>query len=331
MDFDVIFGNAFRAGFGPTAAVYALLAIGLNVHYGYAGLVNFGQVGFMMLGAYGTAVMVATWDQSLWVGIPFGLALCVVLALALGIPTLRLRADYFAITTIAAAEILRILIRSSHATDLTGGPFGLQGIAGSFYDLNPIASGRYGFGTFTYTSQQLWVMIVAWTLVALCSLFVFLLIRSPWGRVVRAIREDEDAVMSLGKNTFNYKIQALVIGGVIGGLGGVMDAITQSGVGANNFMPQVTFFAYTALILGGAATRVGPVVGAMLFWWLREFVESTVRQLSVQDWPPGWFTDFLDGSAGAISITLVGFGLIALIVFRPQGIFGRREEMQLNV
>ena len=330
MDLDVVLGNALRAGFGPQAAIFALAAIGLNVHYGYAGLLNFGQVGFMLLGAYGTAVMVATWDGSMWIGIPFGLGLCVAFALALGIPTLRLRADYFAITTIAAAEILRFLIRSSHATELTGGPFGLQAIAGSFYDLNPVPDGRYGIGTFSYTEQQVWILIVAWSLVALASWFVYLLIHSPWGRVVRAIREDEDAVRSLGKNTYSYKIQALVIGGVIAGLAGVIDAIVQSGVGANNFQAQVTFFAYAALILGGTATTLGPVAGAILFWFLREATESFVRELSAQSWLPDLIADRLDGSEGAISVALTGLGLILLVIFRPQGIFGSREKMQLD-
>ena len=83
MEFDVILGNAARAGLGPQAAIFALAAVGLNLHFGYGGLLNFGQVGFMMLGAYGTAVTVATWGGSLWLGIPFGLALCVAFALAL--------------------------------------------------------------------------------------------------------------------------------------------------------------------------------------------------------------------------------------------------------
>lgn len=330
MEFDVIIGNAFRSGFGPQAAIFALLAIGLNLHYGYTGLLNFGQVGFMMLAAYGMAVTVATWDGSMWVGIPVGLSLSAAFALLLGIPTLRLRADYFAITTIAAAEILRFLIRSSGAKDLTGGPFGLQAVAGDFYDLSPIPDGRYGIGTFTYSDSQVWLLIVAWGLVALCTALIFFLIRSPWGRVIRAIREDEEAVRSLGKNTVSYKMQSLVIGGVIGGLAGIMSAIQQSGVGADNFQPQVTFFAYAALILGGTATPVGPIVGAMLFWFLREASESFVRQLSAQDWLPGFLANFLDGSEGAISISLTGLGLILLVAFRPQGIFGNRRELKLD-
>ena len=330
MEFDVILGNAARAGLGPQAAIFALAAIGLNLHFGYAGLLNFGQVGFMMLGAYGTAIMVATWGGSLWLGIPFGLGLCIAFALALGIPTLRLRSDYFAITTIAAAEIMRLLIRSSPATDITGGPFGLQAIATSFYDLNFLPDGRFGWGTLSFSSNQLWVMLVAWVLVVLCSALVLGLIRSPWGRVVRAIREDEDAVLSLGKNTVAYKLQALAIGGVIGGLAGVIDALQQSGVGSENFEPQVTFFAWAALILGGLATTVGPVVGAMLFWFLREGVESFIRELSAQSWLPSALADFLDGAEGAISVALMGVGLVALMALRPQGIFGRRRNLHLG-
>ncbi len=330
MEFDVILGNAARAGLGPQAAIFALAAIGLNLHFGYGGLLNFGQVGFMMLGAYGTAITVATWGGPLWLGIPFGLGLCVAFALALGIPTLRLRSDYFAITTIAASEILRLLIRASPATDVTGGPFGLQAIANSFYDLNFVPDGRYGWGTFTYSANQLWVMIVAWILVAGCSALVFALIRSPWGRVLRAIREDEDAVLSLGKNTIAYKLQALTIGGVIGGLAGIIDALQQSGVGSENFMPQVTFFAWAALILGGLATTIGPVVGAMLFWFLREGMESFIRDLSAQSWLPQFLADFLDGSEGAISVALMGAGLVAMMALHPQGIFGRRRDLHLG-
>ena len=331
MEPDLILGNGLRAAFGSQAATYALLAIGLNMHFGFAGLSNFGQVGFMMLSAYGTSVMVATWGGSLWIGIVFGLALCVAFALAMGIPTLRLRSDYFAITTIAAAEVLRILIRSTSATDLTGGPFGLNGVAGDFIDLNPFGTDRYGIGTFAYTGQQLWVMTVAWGLVLLSTLLLWGLMRSPWGRVVLAIREDEDAASSLGKNAFAYKLQALAIGGVIGGLAGTIDVLQQSGVTPVSYRPEVTFFAYTALILGGVATRIGPIVGAMLFWLLKESLETTLRQLTSVDWLPDFVIDFVDGSEGAISIALVGLSLMLLVAFRPQGIFGDRTQMVLEV
>src|SRR5215213_8665287 len=165
MDVDNIIGNALRAAIGPEAAIFALAAIGLNLHYGYTGLLNFGQVGFMMVGGYGLAITVDTIGWSLWIGIPIGLAAAAVLALILGGPTLRLRGDYFAITTIATAEILRILVRSDSTVDVTGGVFGLQGIAGAFYRVNPIPNGRYGWGVLSFSDERLWVMLVAWILV----------------------------------------------------------------------------------------------------------------------------------------------------------------------
>ena len=121
MDFGEILFSGLRSAFGPTAAAYALLAIGLNMHYGFTGLLNFGQVGFMLVGAYGVGITVATLGWSMWIGIVVGMLAAVVLALVLGIPTLRLRSDYFAITTIAVAEVLRLLVRSSAAEPVTGG------------------------------------------------------------------------------------------------------------------------------------------------------------------------------------------------------------------
>lgn len=329
MDFVGTFQTALRAAFGPDAAVYALLAIGLNVHYGYGGLRNFGHVGFALVGAYGVGCTVATFELPLALGVVVGIALAAVLALALGVPTLRLRADYFAITTIAAAEILRVVARSTSAEDLTGGPFGLQALAGDYLDLNPINAGRYGTGQFSYTHTQLWSMLVTWGLVVVCAVVVALAMRSPWGRVVRSIREDEDVAASLGKPVFGYKLQVLVLGGVIAGLGGVMLALANSTVNANTFQPQVTFFIYAVLIIGGAATRLGPIVGAMVFWFLFAGSQSFLGELDGEGYLPG----FLEGAEarGALATALIGALIVALMALRPQGLFGRRQEMALDV
>ncbi|MDP8960623.1 MAG: branched-chain amino acid ABC transporter permease [Actinomycetota bacterium] len=321
-----VLGNALRASLGPDAAIYALFTIGLNLHYGYTGLLNFGHVGFMLVGAYGLGVMVATFGLSLWFGVVAGLVLAVLLALALGYPTLRLRADYFAITTIAAAEILRLLVRSAPLEPLTGGVYGLQGVASAFYDLNPIPRGRYGVGLLTFPHQSLWAMLVTWVLVGLATVLVALLARSPWGRVVRAIREDEDAARSLGKNVFAYKLQSLVVGGLLGALAGAMFAISTSSVNADTYQPDLTFFAYTILILGGTATTAGPVFGSILFWFLIAGTDSLLRQASEAGLLP-----VVSTNVGAVSLILVGIGLVLLMVFRPQGIFGDRREMLLDV
>ena len=211
MDFGVIFDNTLSALFNAEALYLALAAIGLNVHFGYTGLLNFGQVGFVAIAAYGLGTGVTYFGLPFGVSLLLGLGGAVVLALLLGIPTLRLRADYLAIVTIASSEALRLIARSATLRDFSGGSSGLTGFAQGFYDLNPLPDGRYGVGFVDYDANRAWLLVVGWTLVALSSLLVFLLMRSPWGRVLRAIREDEDAARSLGKNVVGYKMQSLIL------------------------------------------------------------------------------------------------------------------------
>ncbi|TLW92049.1 branched-chain amino acid ABC transporter permease [Saccharomonospora piscinae] len=328
MDWEVILSDALRAGIGPVAAVYALAAVGLNLHFGYTGLLNFGQVGFMLVGAYGVAASVSTFGLSLWAGVAVGIACSVLLALLLGLPTLRLRAEYLAIATIAAGEILRMFYRSEWSEPVTGGVFGLQQFAGEFYELNPVAPDRYGFWLLNYSSRDLWVLSVSWGLVALATLLVWLLVRSPWGRVLRAIREDEDAVRSLGKSVYSYKLQSLVLGGVLGSLAGMLFALQNQSVNPDSYDPVVTFFLYTLLVLGGAGRVFGPVLGAVLFWAILTFFDSVLRQAIQGGVIP---STVLDASEiGAVRMALVGLGLMVLLVFRPQGVLGSRKEMQLD-
>src|SRR3954452_25321927 len=166
MDFERILSDGIRAGLGMNAAVYALAAVGLNVQFGYTGLWNFGQAGFLLVGGYGTAIAVSSWGLWLPWAVLIGIAASILLGLVLGIPTLRLRGDYLAIVTIAAAEILRIVVNSTKVQSLTGGPQGIGGFANWFFDRNPISPGRYGFGTITYDQRQMWVTLVTWALVA---------------------------------------------------------------------------------------------------------------------------------------------------------------------
>ncbi|WP_405805327.1 branched-chain amino acid ABC transporter permease [Streptomyces sp. NBC_00210] len=328
MDFSVIFSDAIRSGIGPIAAIYALAAIGLNLHFGYTGLLNFGQVGFMLVGGYGLAITVATWGGPMWLGILVGLASAVVLALLLGLPTLRLRADYLAITTIAAGETLRLFYRSSWAEPTTGGVFGLQRFANDFYDLNPIPRGSYGFWLVKFNTRDLWVLIVVWGLVVVVAALLALLIHSPWGRIIRSIRDDEDAVRSLGKNVYAYKMQSLIIGGVIGAAAGMMQTIQVQSASADSFDPGVTFFLYTILVLGGAGRIMGPIVGSVLFWFVLTFLDSGLRQAI----DAGYVSADVISPAevGAVRFALVGLALILLVAFRPQGILGSKKEMLLS-
>lgn len=328
MNWSAILADALRAAVGVEAAAYALVAMGLNVHFGYTGLLNFGQVAFMLVGAYGVAVTVGTFGGPLLLGVLVGIALAILLALLLGIPTLRLRTDYFAITTIAAAEVLRLLTRSSALQPITKGVFGIQQFAGDFYALSPIPDGRYGIGRFSFSERGVWVIVVTWALVAVFAAVTSLVMRSPWGRVLRSIREDEDAARSLGKNVFGYKQQSLVLGGVMGALGGMMLAIANQAVTPETYNPLLTFYAYTIMILGGAARVYGPIIGSAIFWFLLAGLDSLLRSLIGTGAIPS--AVLAPAEIGAVRLALVGLGLMALMVFRPQGMFGSKEEMLLD-
>jgi neutral amino acid transport system permease protein len=328
MDFGVIFSNTANALFNAEALYLALAALGLNIHFGYTGLLNFGQVGFLTVAAYGLASGVTYLDLPFGVSILLGLGLAVLLALLLGVPTLRLRADYLAIVTIAASEVLRLVARSASFREVTGGSSGLTGFAGGFYDLNPLSEGRYGFGPFDYNENRAWLLLVGWTLVVLGSILIFLLMRSPWGRVLKAIREDEDAVRSLGKNVVGYKMQSLILGGLFGALGGFIFALANSSVQPDNYSTLLTFFAFTAMILGGAGRVAGPVIGAIIFSSFFTFLENTLVQAVNADIIP---TSIMNSNqVGIVRFILVGVLLMALMIFRPQGIFGDKKELALD-
>jgi neutral amino acid transport system permease protein len=328
MNWENIFSNALESAIGRDAMVYALAAIGLNLHFGYTGLLNFGQVGFMAVGAYGVGISVLEFGWPLWAGVLVGLVGAVLLALVLGIPTLRLRADYLAIVTIAAGEILRFVFRAAEFRDVTGGSNGLNGFAGDFFDANPFSNGEYGFWLIKFNESQMWILTVGWTLVLLSVLLIWALTRSPWGRVLKAIREDEDAVRALGKNVYSYKMQSLIVGGVIGALAGAMLAISARSVQPDNYGTATTFFAYVCLLLGGAATIWGPVVGSMIFWLIMSFTENMLRQAVENDYIPD---SIMTGTqVGQVRFMLVGMLLVLLMIFRPQGIFGDRREIAMT-
>jgi len=328
MDWSGIFRNALQAGVGSETIIYGLAAIGLNLHFGYAGLLNFGQAAFVAVGAYGIAVTVTTFGLPFFVGVGVGILGAVVLALLLGIPTLRLRADYLAIATIAAAEIVRLVFRSVSLNDITGGSDGLQGFDTTFYNLSFLPEGTYGFWYFRFSERTWWVLLVGWSLVILFSVMVFLLMRSPWGRVLKGIREDEDAVRSLGKNVYLYKMQALILGGVIGAFAGFIFALSRAAVQPDLYSTELTFFVYTILLLGGAARVLGPVVGAAIFWVVLSLTENVLAQAVRFDKIPD---AIISGpEVGTVRFMLVGLALMALMIFRPQGIFGDKREIAIN-
>ena len=322
-----ILQGAFHDAFSPFALSFVLAAIGLNVHFGYTGLLNFGQAAFSAVGAYAMAVSIASFDVPLLPAILIGCVAAVILALVMGIPTLRLRADYLAIVTIAAAEILRLIFSTSfkeyfHARD------GVSAFTAGFRNLNPLPTDMGRF--LTFSRNDLWVMIVGWSLVILFCLYLWLLMRSPWGRVLKSIREDEEAVRSLGKNVYFYKMQALVLGGVIGAFGGFIGALGLASVQPDSFNTDFTFIAFTMLILGGAARIIGPVLGAVLFWGFLSAIGSILIRLSSGTDPLIPPSLMNSDQASNVRFMVVGLVLMLLMIFRPQGILGDRKEIALD-
>ncbi|MCU0277942.1 MAG: branched-chain amino acid ABC transporter permease [Candidatus Nanopelagicales bacterium] len=312
MDWGNVFSQALTQGIGIQAVIFALAAIGLNVQFGYTGLLNFGQSAFLAVAAYGLGVSIAYAGWSLWVGLIVGILAAILLALLLGIPTLRLRADYLAIVTIAAAEILRLVFRSVTFDPVFGGSDGINRFADDFYKYNPY-SGTVNLGPASFSENDMWIVTIGWILVVILSLLVFLLMRSPWGRVIKAIREDEDAVRSLGKSVYSYKLQALIIGGVMGCFGGFIAAIALQSIQPDYYSTDLTFFAYAVLILGGAARVLGPIVGSVVFWFMLVFIDGALSGLVSS----GTIDFIRNDQVGQIRYWILGLSLMLLMIFRP--------------
>jgi branched-chain amino acid transport system permease protein len=321
------FGELITAG----TAAFVLCAIGLAIHFGFTGLLNFGQAAFAAVGAYGYAIASLDWQAPLVIAVLFGLFCAVVFAVLLGIPTLRLRADYLAIVTIAAAQVVKFVATSSaitypDGTVITGGAEGLSEFGGTFYSLNPIPAGDYRIFGNSLTQDQIWVDIVGWVLVVICALFTYFLTRSPWGRALKGIREDEDAVRSLGKNVYVYKMQALILGGCMAALGGMVFVMNSQTVQPTVWGTNFTFTIWTVLLLGGATTVLGPIVGGIVFFALFAFIQKVLEGMVALH----WLGTLSIPQVGQIRLILVGLALMLLVIFRPQGLFGNKKETLFN-
>lgn len=285
------------------AAIYAIFALGLNLEWGFTGVINFGHVAFLAIGAYTTALLSLS-GVPLLPSVIAGMALAGLCGGLLGIPTLKLREDYLAIVTLGFAEIIRFFLLNEEW--LTRGPMGLHGYSRPFEELIP---GDYNF------FLLLFVIVV----LVLCYLIFEKLIKSPWGRVLKSIREDEDVPTSLGKNVFSYKIQSLVLGSAIAGLAGSLLAFYLQYINPRNFMPIETFYAWIAVVLGGSGNNKGTLLGAVILW---SFFSAT---RFAQGYVP-----LSPTQVGALRIMFIGLLLIILMMFKPEGLLGKKEDLVLG-
>jgi branched-chain amino acid transport system permease protein len=260
----------YAAFFLTTALTYAIICLGLNLQWGQTGLFNVGIAGFVALGAYASALLTTPDEPArfggfgipLWTGWLAGAALSGIAAFLTGAIALRLRADYLAIATFGVATTIHLV--TLNAETLTGGPFGVAFIP------RPFAGFETAPAVFNFANLLLLCGISAFIYIGLEQL-----VRSPWGRVLRAIREDEIAAVSLGKNANYFRLQSFALGGALMGLGGAIQAHFIGFIAPDDYFPILTFQIWPMLIIGGSGNNRGAIVGAIAVWRDRRRTERT--------------------------------------------------------
>jgi branched-chain amino acid transport system permease protein len=302
------------------ALVYSIVALGLNLQWGYTGLFNIGVAGFFLVGSYTFAILsgpaysthLGGFGLPIIIGVLGAMAAAGIIALVVGIPTLRLREDYLAIATIGIAEVLRLV--ALNAKGLTGGSRGAQSIPRPFQDV---------------IQSNFWNNLVYLAIVVAVVILIYFaleaMVRSPWGRVLKAIREDEAAASSLGKNPFRFRLQSFVIGCVIMGLGGALNASFVGFVAPTDFLPILTFEIWAMLIAGGSGNNRGAILGSVLVWAFWTGTGSIAQAVL----PSG-----LQVKGGALQVILIGVVLLGMLMVRPRGLIGEEavvsREAQLG-
>ncbi len=305
------------------AGIYVLLSMGLNVQWGYTGLINFSVAAFFGLGAYGVALVTSSVSPfsegfpfaSPVVGLLFGLVAAGVVALLIGLPTLSLSEDYLAIATLGLAEVVRLVLLTEN--QWTNGSAGLYGIPRLYTDWPVVGD----------LSGRLADPIVTFLLVLVAVLGVWLLLRrahqSPWGRVQRLVRTDEDLAAALGKNTYRLRLQSFVIGSLVMALAGALFASVIVFVDPGLLSPIQTFYVWIAVILGGTGSDRGAILGGAL---VVTIIEGT-RELGKLAGTVAVGGVELNLQPGPLRLFAIGLLIILVIHFRPQGVLPPRREL----
>ncbi|WP_181165846.1 MULTISPECIES: branched-chain amino acid ABC transporter permease [unclassified Mesorhizobium] len=302
----------YGAFFLTTALIFSLVTLGLNLQWGLTGLFNVGLAGFVAIGAY-TSTLLTTPDDPARLG-GFGLPILAgwagamtvggIAAALTGMATLRLRSDYLAITTFGVAVVVQLV--ALNAQKLTGGPFGIGFIPRPF--------GGLAETPLLFNLSNL-AVVCAVTLIAYLALEH--LSRSPWGRVLKALREDERAAISLGKSARFYRVQAFAVGGAIMALAGALQAHFTGFIAPDNYLPILTFQVWVMLIVGGSGSNLGAVIGSVLVWgiWAGSGTLTSV-----------FFPPEQQARAASLQIVAIGVMLCVILLIRPNGLFGDRPR-----
>lgn len=281
--------------------IYTMLALGLNLQMGFTGIINFGYVAFVAIGAYTSALLTVDLHWPLLAGWAAGAALAALASYPLGLLTIRLGGDYFAVVTLGFSELVLLVVLNER--QLTHGAIGITGIHRPFAALGP------------HLSAPLALLSIA-VLTALTAYLIRQISHSPLGRLLRAIQANESAAQALGKNTLGYKVLVLVVGSAIAGLAGALYAHWVQYISPEQFSPDVTFNTFIALILGGVGSLLGPAIGAFV---LILFLQGSIV---LQD----YVHIFSANQQSALRFMIIGLALVLLIVYRPEGILGRMKS-----
>lgn len=305
----------------PTLALtgmWALLALGLNVQWGYAGLINFSVAAFWGIGMYSVALFTAPgspldFERGFLVALVVAVVASAVVALLIGIPTLRLRTDYLAIASLGLAEVIRLVILNER--EVTAGSQGIS-VDALFPWLVTLLDGLFAPDAPAFPYRGLVDLLLVAAAVGVVYAFLRRIHRSPWGRLVRTIRSDEELAEALGKNTYRYKMQAFVVGSVLMALAGVFYAYQFRYVAPSDLEPINTFYVWVAVILGGTGSNRGAVLGAFTIILIREG------------------TRFLGGAGlgvdvdfAALRLLLVGLLIVLVVRYRSEGLLPPRHEL----
>ncbi|MEH1793325.1 MULTISPECIES: branched-chain amino acid ABC transporter permease [unclassified Nostoc] len=366
-----------------STALFALFGLGLNLQWGFTGLINFGHIAFMTLGAY-TTVLLSLKGVPLLISALAGAIVAALLGLIIGFATLRLREDYLGIVTIGTGELIRLVVNNQDlpvGDTWISGAFGVQSYpiplstepnlfvrlvmiglltllaAVTFFtlwqwirttqisrttDLGKRTTSKQEFasrlgvgivlavlaaaiyisgviGLYNYNPKA-GLMLVLLLVLAFVYWRLEILVRSPWGRILKAIREDEEIPKALGKNVFWYKLQSLMLGGAIAGIAGAFFAWQLSAIYPDNFQPQITFDTWIMVILGGSGNNVGTILGAVIFFAYDALTREVLPRIVPLD----------EARLGAFRIVVIGLILMVLMIWRPQGILGKKEELTLG-
>jgi len=282
--------------------IYALLALSLNFQVGFTGLINFGQVAFFAIGAYTSCLLVCKAGVPIVLGFLCGMILSGLFGYLISIPTRSLKADYWAIVTLAGGEVVRLI--AVNEGWLTEGSFGVMRIP------QPL---KYLFSKGTYPLFYL-------LLVTACVVFMYfvlrLLINSPFGRNLKAIRDAEDLCLSLGKNTRKLKMEAMIVAGAVAGLAGALFAHYITYISPENFQPIETFLMWAMIIVGGRGNHVGAILGAVVIQVFNVSTRFVVRYV-----PLG--PDFV----APLRMVIIGLLIVAFLLFKPEGLVKEKKKI----